>query len=670
MSSLAERIAAAKKSKGVTAPSSLAARIANAKTNKTAPQAKNAAPEPEYDSNWYDAPRAVLQGLTMGGADELGAGAAALGVKTADLLGISDNDASFGEVYDSMMADSSREAAEYRKANPKTALALEVGGGLLTGGVSGAKVLGSNAVKGLSKAKKVLAATGVGAAEGGLTGALSANQGNRVEGGLMGGTIGAALPLGLEGVAAAVKPLVNRNNKISDLVQPDGSFKPITLAAEDDSLTGTMYRDVVQQAFGGTALGRQAAPFIDDAAAAVNTAARNVSDVTSAGKRVLHKSMDSIKAQTAAQQDGLKAAFRQQALDAATPTKAPPELRDKLRGLNPQEAADQLDNYWVSNGFSEAKNKVFNLDADAFRKDMANIFDDPALEGAGGGYLADVTKRFDKAFSGGKATAAKVGVTSIGKKASAKGTMNGDDLMELRNVYARSANKADGLTRTAYRDVANRIDKMITDQLSGDDLLKYRDDMSRWEAFSQYKTASGKAGNKKGGLFDQDDWLSATKNYKLGKGKGVLQDEAQGLQQTIKQLNKDKGLALRDNPKKVEIENNVSNANLDLKDARTANSEIKQKAARKPQLVSRILATGLAGSPLTPFLGAGGLLTGAGVAKALSSEAAQKTIAKQTNAQKFLASMLRKGNESGVNDVLRIAPSGGVTAGINFEDEE
>jgi len=83
------------------------------------------------------------------------------------------------------------EMSQYREEYPKTAIAAEIGGGLLTGGVGGARAAGS---AGLRAAAGRLAASnvaqgvlgGVGAAEGGF--------GERVTGGLVGGAVGGIVP--------------------------------------------------------------------------------------------------------------------------------------------------------------------------------------------------------------------------------------------------------------------------------------------------------------------------------------------------------------------------------------------------------------------------------------------------------------------------------------------
>ncbi len=154
--------------------------------------ASTAAPQ---SSNWYDAPRlgtlAALQGATFGFGDELLAAGAA--IPAAIATGTSPVDA-----YRDMQASISGEQKAYAQQNPWTAGLLELGGGILTGGVSGAKALPGliartssllpAAVGGLAKP---LAAATLGAAQGGLYGAGAADSGERLEGAGKGAAIGA-----------------------------------------------------------------------------------------------------------------------------------------------------------------------------------------------------------------------------------------------------------------------------------------------------------------------------------------------------------------------------------------------------------------------------------------------------------------------------------------------
>lgn len=89
---------------------------------------------------------------------------------------------------------------EFAEENPKAAFAAQLAGGIGTGGVGAAKVLGSQVVKGMGRMGKAAATTGVGGVEGAIAGAGYAKEGERLEGmgwgSVMGAGTGATLPAG------------------------------------------------------------------------------------------------------------------------------------------------------------------------------------------------------------------------------------------------------------------------------------------------------------------------------------------------------------------------------------------------------------------------------------------------------------------------------------------
>jgi hypothetical protein len=147
--------------------------------------------------------RTAGQGLALGFGDEIEAG-----LRTG-----------FGFLgdYDETVGDIRQDIDLFRKENPVTSAALEIGGGLLTGGVGGARAAGALAArKGVQELGKQLGksaigraagktgttgvAAGVGTLEGAIAGAgaaeggLSDRLGGAAVGGLAGGVLGAAAP--------------------------------------------------------------------------------------------------------------------------------------------------------------------------------------------------------------------------------------------------------------------------------------------------------------------------------------------------------------------------------------------------------------------------------------------------------------------------------------------
>jgi len=153
-------------------------------------------------TNWYDAPRAALQGLTFGLSDEIGAGVAAIPAA----ISTRSNPLN---VYSDMHKTLGDERNQYRKENPGKALSLELGGGLATGGVGASKIMASLPSK-MSTLGKLMT---VGSIEGGIYGSAAGDQGERIKGGAIGAALGSAgAPVGqlvgsvVRGVGGYVAP--------------------------------------------------------------------------------------------------------------------------------------------------------------------------------------------------------------------------------------------------------------------------------------------------------------------------------------------------------------------------------------------------------------------------------------------------------------------------------
>ena len=147
--------------------------------------------------------RAGLQGMTFGGSDELGAGAAAAlahrGPVTQGLQMLTDptnpeswQNESYGDIYDTMMGQLSGERQQFQEEHPYLSTGAEIVGGATTG-IAGAGKLAASRIgqQVLPHVPKLLQAAGLGAVEGGLYGTLSSDPGSRVEGGLTGAAVGA-----------------------------------------------------------------------------------------------------------------------------------------------------------------------------------------------------------------------------------------------------------------------------------------------------------------------------------------------------------------------------------------------------------------------------------------------------------------------------------------------
>jgi hypothetical protein len=190
------------------------------------------------DSNWSAAnvARQTLgQGLALGFGDEIEG--AFRGIYEA---------ATSGKSY----KDAVNEGIEYARAqnkafetqNPKSALAMQVGGGLLTGLAGGGRAL---AAKGLRMGAKAARGAGVGAVVGSATGAGMAEGGvtDRIlpaaTGAALGAVTGGVLPVAMAGAGKLISPIRGMIPGGSRR-QAEGLFR--NTAAEDAMTSGTLRR--------------------------------------------------------------------------------------------------------------------------------------------------------------------------------------------------------------------------------------------------------------------------------------------------------------------------------------------------------------------------------------------------------------------------------------------
>lgn len=130
-------------------------------------------------------------GLSFGFSDEVLALPMAA---VAKMAGSAPEGATFGEVYQGMRDSINADREAFAARNPKTAMAGEVGGALLTGGAgiakAGASVLGQGSARLLPR---LAVNTAVGATEGAIAGAGNADDGERLDGAVTGAFVGGAV---------------------------------------------------------------------------------------------------------------------------------------------------------------------------------------------------------------------------------------------------------------------------------------------------------------------------------------------------------------------------------------------------------------------------------------------------------------------------------------------
>ena len=182
--------------------------------------------KPQMDTESGNIASPLGQGLSFGFSDEIAGGAGALINSGMNLFGKGTGE-SFGDAYRGI-----RDAARYNQdafatRNPKTALAAEIGGGLLTGGAGAARV---GALKGTQSLARL---GGLGAAQGAAygVGASEADSalgvaGDAAVGGLLGGVGGVLLP-------AAGRAVADRLKRAGSAVSAAGQPPPVTGLLDD-----------------------------------------------------------------------------------------------------------------------------------------------------------------------------------------------------------------------------------------------------------------------------------------------------------------------------------------------------------------------------------------------------------------------------------------------------
>ena len=221
---------------------------------------------------------AVGQGALLGFGDEVEAG-----LRTGfGLLG------DYGGTRDEIRGQVKDFAAE----NPATALAAEIGGGLLTGGVGGARAAGTAiGRKVLEKAGTAGLAAGIGAAEGAIAGVGSGETaGERLAGGAVGATLGGALGAAAPAAIGAVKAGVGRvRSGVSNKAAQEAADLKALQSIEEGGMSP---EDVLRGLDETRASGVTDAMIPDIAGDATRGLARGASTVSGEGRVIAQKALD------------------------------------------------------------------------------------------------------------------------------------------------------------------------------------------------------------------------------------------------------------------------------------------------------------------------------------------------------------------------------------------
>jgi hypothetical protein len=522
---------------------------------------------PIAEEEWYEDPtmasRMVLDGLTLGWAEEVGAAIAAGMVK---LTG-QDNGASYGEIYDNMINNLSQEQQAYEEAHPVASTGLKVAGGIMS------PVPMGKAVGAVTKAGGgALAKTSVGALEGAVVGSVygagTADQGEKGEGAMTGAAWGAGGSLAMSAIAKGGGAIWNSasTRRISEeLKKADGTFKPITLAnagKDGKSAVQTMYKDLFGQTLiTGKGFREQEQRFIDHV--------RKQRDLTSKGfTQAKQEADDAVRAlkdeKSLIQLPGIREKFIElkeavrsgakdakdnfsfmkasiegtakkmatQKVDDAVEAQAQAWRREIIanatpKGVGAKQAAEifksndplgtigRLERAWSQKGFDSLHSHSFRFEPETIVAKMEKA----------------LSKDYGKVYNNTdiKRMAAEVVENAMGSKSG--GWVKGTTLANLRSAFGSKAatqgdNSREAMLRTeAFTKLRNILDDdIIVPQLSklkdgGKAVANFKGDKDAWgTVVALRKAVETSAKNpKQQGAFGPQEWLTA-----LGQSSGTL----------------------------------------------------------------------------------------------------------------------------------------------------
>lgn len=201
--------------------------------------------------------REMLQGLTLGFSDEIGAAMAA-GMAIA-----SGEDRPIGDIYGDILESIRSEQQQFREARPKTAMASQLAGGLLTGAGGLAKTAATKAAAvPLTIGQQALRQGARGAATGGALGGIAGAgfseadtakqlRGDIVSGALLGAGFGGAFSAAMPKISAVLKTRFgSASNVLDDAGRiTDDFIEELDDAIKKGAITANQADDVIADEF-------------------------------------------------------------------------------------------------------------------------------------------------------------------------------------------------------------------------------------------------------------------------------------------------------------------------------------------------------------------------------------------------------------------------------------
>jgi len=536
---------------------------------------------------------------------------------------------------------------------------------------------------------------------------------------------------------------------------------PIHMSGEHSTLVD-LYRQVVGRAWGGKqVLGAQEAPLIEAAEEGLQkaqykakvlgrTLAQQTDEVKKSASRAAADIDDQYARDTAritreieeatargdvekiakleAVQEMSDAALEKEAMDlrglAATEAMPDNARMDIINGVDGDDLLDgpidvndplavnnRLIDWWRKRGFSMVKDREFEWDQGLGKSVAREFSEDPGLAlvlDDAPGLVAAMEKRLGmsdalEALKGGDVTEEGLRLfQDFFSNPNLK--INGDALMEMRNAFAKAANRG-GDKSFAFRRIKEKFDSLIRRQLDGSDVEAFDDQLARWTKRLTYEEATA-AANQARGAFSPEQYANAAKKVagKEAAARGATplyddyntalerqaavkattkqasaqaKEEASGLSKSLA-AEKEARLNAADSRRRLEKARAEADqaAQLDALDAprqrddaaktlseAKANARavaargIPKKASGLSSLLTTLLLSGggagLGGAIGGPLGAAVGLGVGSSVARGLGQEGAQLALAGQLRSQETLRKVLELLNNNAVTPAIQ-----------------
>lgn len=507
--------------------------------------------------------------MALGWGDEMGLWTAAIAASAATGNPVK-------EVYADMRKDYDEKQKAFEERQGGAALAADIAGGVVSPAMA-------------AKAATTLGKLGLATGEGAIYGAGAAGEDERFKGaatGAAGGALGFGLVKAATASAGKATDFVTRRRVEGDLVDADGDFVPITLAASNpkgsEGLIHTFYRDLVAPSFGAKGIIREqeeriigkAEDFLDSQKTfskkldeGIKLKQKESDRLMKEGVKALEEERKSLialkKGETADNiiplQEKLKALktgkaeevigkaiketqkaedarrfdFRNEAFLRSFPVGA--TARDIERVLAKTEIgqrAKALDEIWRVKGYSMLDNRKFRFKSGELQRNLEQaLVKDPYFI-ANTVDVPSVMKVFDDA----------VETTDFFRDKS--GRVDGSLVSALRSRIGTLANKTvDPQNKRALYTLQDEINKIMRQQLSEADKLKLDQEAGKWKTnIVLRETIEGAQSDpKKRGVFDEADWIKEVgrnNRWDSRYGTGPLNKTARTLEFNLGQTEK------------------------------------------------------------------------------------------------------------------------------------